>query len=129
MATQAKPATAATSAELPRHSPLFSQQAGFFEGVVVAFGDSAGVFGAGFLAQGVQDGLEGGGAPGGQVAAQAAGAAEGGGQPQAAVGEPVVGVAARPGGPAADLLGQAGQAVQVRVAAGGGDQDHVGVAA
>ncbi|HUD36638.1 MAG TPA: hypothetical protein VMR14_07070, partial [Streptosporangiaceae bacterium] len=54
------------------------EPAGFLEGVVVALGLGAGVFGAGFLAQGVQDGLQGGGGLGGEVGVEAAGAVQGG---------------------------------------------------
>ena len=105
------------------------QPASLLECVVAALGRGAGVFGPGFLAEGVQDGLQGGGRGRGQVGVQAAGAAEGGGQPQGAVIEPVAGVGVRAGGAAADLLGEAGQAVQVGAAAGGGEQDDVGVGA
>ena len=112
-----------------RHAGGQQAAAGFFEGVVAALGGGAGVLGAGFLAEGVQDGLQGGGAPAGQVAVQFPGPAQRGGQPQRPVGEPAVAVAVRAGGPAPDLLGQVGQGGQVRAAGGGGEQDHVRVAA
>ena len=99
--------------------------AGFFQGVVVALGGGAGVFGACLLAQGVQDGAERGGALRGQVAPEFPGAAQGDIEPQAAVGEPV-GVAVRAGQVAAHLLGQGGQAGQVSAARRGGEQDRVG---
>ena len=101
----------------------------FFQGVVAALGLAAGVLGAGFLPQRVQDGVEGGGAPAGQVAVQLPGAAQGGGQPQGAVREPAVIVAVGAGGPAPDLLRQVGEGGQVGAVGGGGEQDHVGVGA
>src|SRR5258708_7362054 len=80
-----------------REAPGGEQPAArFFEGVVLAFGDGADVFRPGFLAQAVQDRGEGGGAPGPQVALQAAGAPEGGGQPHAAAGETLRGGAGPP---------------------------------
>ncbi len=106
-----------------REAPGGEQPAeGFFQGVVLAFGDGADVFGPGFLAQRFQDRGEAGGTAGGQVAAQAAGAAQGGGQPQTPAGEPVTGVAVRPGRAAADLLRQLRQAGQVRAAGRGGER-------
>ena len=69
-----------------------------------------------------EDGVDGGGAPGGQVAVEPAGAAEGGGEPDAAVGEPVAGVGVGGGVLAAQLVEDGEQVGQGRAAAGGGEE-------
>ena len=97
----------------------------FLEGVVAALRQGAGVLGAADRGEGVQDGLDGGGAPAGQVAVEPGGAAEGGGEPDRPVVEPVI--AGVGGGVAAVLLlGDPRQAGQVRPGRGGGQQLGVG---
>ena len=83
----------------------------FLEGVVAALRQGAGVFGAADRGEGVQDGLDGGGAAAGQVAVEPGGAAEGGGEPDRPVVEPVVaGVGGRRGGGAAPPRSRPGRA-------------------
>ena len=94
---------------------------------MVPLGPAAGVLRAGFPGQRVQHRLQRGGAPAGQLPVQLPGAAQGGAQPQRPVLEPVTGAGVGAGGAAADLLGQPGQAVQVRAAGRRGQQDHVRV--
>src|SRR5579871_2438223 len=100
--------------------------AGFFQGVVVALPLGAGVLGPGFLAERVQDGLDGLGAAGGEVAVEAPGSAEGGLEPQVPVLEPVI-VVVGGGEPAPHFLGEPGQVLEPGPAGGGGEQDLVGV--
>ncbi len=106
--------------------------AGELEGVVVALGLGAVVVGAGLLAQGLQDRLQGGGALRGQVAAEAARAVDRGAELQVPVIEAVVGVVGvgllRPpflvGG-----LGDDGEVFQAGAGRGGVGQQPVDVVA
>ena len=103
--------------------------ASLLQGVVVALPLGPGVLRPGLLAQGVQHGLHGFGAAGGQVAVEPPGPAQGGLQPELPVLEPVIPVAVGLGEPAAHLLGQPGQVGEFGAAGRGAEQDLVGVAA
>ena len=60
------------------------------QGIVLALLDAAVVLRPQVLAEGVEDGLQRGGAPGGQVPADLPGAAQGGAEPQVPIIEPVL---------------------------------------
>ncbi len=99
------------------------------QSIVVTLPDRAGVFRAGFLAQGVQDRLDRLRAALGQVAVQPAGAAQGGPQPDLPVLEPGLAVTGVRAQALPHLRGQRAQVRQLRAARRGSEQDQVRVVA